>query len=109
MTNNQMKSSRSFQVVTAFRVQCLLCFVAGRRRTLEVQGVPLSLTRSSSAPQTFQLYSKYNQELLCKVFVHIRTRGLVNRRRVNHLFGPKKNRALPILPMSYQLSQSYYR
>lgn len=71
MTNNQMKSSRSFQ--------------------------------------TFQLYSKYNQELLCKVFVHIRTRGLVNRRRVNHLFGPKKNRALPILPMSYQLSQSYYR
>lgn len=67
------------------------------------------MTRSSSAPQTFQLYSKYNQELLCKVFVHIRTRGLVNRRRVNHLFGPKKNRALPILPMSYQLSQSYYR
>ncbi|XP_033480322.2 general transcription factor IIIC subunit 1 [Epinephelus lanceolatus] len=71
MTNNQMKSSRSFQ--------------------------------------TFHMYSKYNQELLCQVFIQCRKRGLVNRRRVNQPFGPKKNRALPILPMSYQLSQSYYR
>lgn len=59
--------------------------------------------------QTFQLYSKYNQELLCKVFIQCRKRGLVNRRRVHQPLGPKKNRALPILPMSYQLSQSYYR
>ncbi|XP_042341203.1 general transcription factor 3C polypeptide 1 [Plectropomus leopardus] len=71
MTNNQMKSSRSFQ--------------------------------------TFHMYSKYNQELLCQVFIQCRKRGLVNRRRINQPFGPKKNRALPILPMSYQLSQSYYR
>uniref|UniRef100_H3CS41 Uncharacterized protein n=1 Tax=Tetraodon nigroviridis TaxID=99883 RepID=H3CS41_TETNG len=65
--------------------------------------------KSSRSFQTFQLYSKYNQELLCKVFLQCRKRGLVNRRRVNQPFGPKKNRALPILPMSYQLSQSYYR
>ncbi|XP_029312111.1 general transcription factor 3C polypeptide 1 isoform X2 [Cottoperca gobio] len=71
MTNNQMKSSRSFQ--------------------------------------TFHMYSKYNQELLCQAFIQCRKRGLVNRRRINQPFGPKKNRALPILPMSYQLSQSYYR
>ncbi|XP_029367452.1 general transcription factor 3C polypeptide 1 [Echeneis naucrates] len=71
MTNNQMKSSRSFQ--------------------------------------TFHMYSKYNQELLCQVFIECRKRGLINRRRVNQPFGPKKNRALPILPMSYQLSASYYR
>ncbi|XP_047435192.1 general transcription factor 3C polypeptide 1-like [Mugil cephalus] len=71
MTNNQMKSSRSFQ--------------------------------------TFHMYSQYNQELLCQVFIQCRRRGLINRRRVSQPFGPKKNRALPILPMSYQLSQSYYR
>ncbi|XP_029706384.1 general transcription factor 3C polypeptide 1 isoform X2 [Takifugu rubripes] len=65
--------------------------------------------KSSRSFQTFQLYSKYNQELLCKVFLECRRRGLVNRRRVNQSFGPKKNRALPILPMSYQLSQFYYR
>ncbi|KAG8014610.1 General transcription factor 3C polypeptide 1 [Nibea albiflora] len=71
MTNNQMKSSRSFQA--------------------------------------FHMYSKYNQDLLCQAFIRCRKRGLVNRRRVNQPFGPKKKRALPILPMSYQLSQSYYR
>uniref|UniRef100_A0AAX7SKG7 B-block binding subunit of TFIIIC domain-containing protein n=1 Tax=Astatotilapia calliptera TaxID=8154 RepID=A0AAX7SKG7_ASTCA len=71
MTNNQMKTSRSFQI--------------------------------------FHLYSQYDQELLCKVFIQCRTRGLVNRRRISQQFGPKKNRALPILPMSYQLSQSYFR
>lgn len=43
------------------------------------------------------------------MFLQCRKRGLVNRRRVNQPFGPKKNRGLPILPMSYQLSQSYYR
>uniref|UniRef100_A0A3Q2WZL0 B-block binding subunit of TFIIIC domain-containing protein n=1 Tax=Haplochromis burtoni TaxID=8153 RepID=A0A3Q2WZL0_HAPBU len=71
MTNNQMKTSRSFQI--------------------------------------FHLYSQYDQELLCKVFIQCRKRGLVNRRRISQQFGPKKNRALPILPMSYQLSQSYFR
>uniref|UniRef100_UPI0037E74EBE general transcription factor 3C polypeptide 1 n=1 Tax=Semicossyphus pulcher TaxID=241346 RepID=UPI0037E74EBE len=65
--------------------------------------------KSSRSFQTFHMYSKYNQELLCQVFIQCRKRGLVNRRRVNQPFGPKKNRALPILPMSYQLSQSYYR
>ncbi|XP_070771379.1 general transcription factor 3C polypeptide 1 [Enoplosus armatus] len=65
--------------------------------------------KSSRSFQTFHMYSKYDQELLCQVFIQCRKRGLVNRRRVNQPFGPKKNRALPILPMSYQLSQSYYR
>uniref|UniRef100_A0A3B4UME3 Ral transcription factor IIIC subunit 1 n=1 Tax=Seriola dumerili TaxID=41447 RepID=A0A3B4UME3_SERDU len=65
--------------------------------------------KSSRSFQTFHMYSRYNQELLCQVFIQCRKRGLVNRRRVNQPFGPKKNRALPILPMSYQLSQSYYR
>ncbi|XP_034542767.1 general transcription factor 3C polypeptide 1 [Notolabrus celidotus] len=65
--------------------------------------------KSSRSFQTFHMYSKYSQELLCQVFIQCRKRGLVNRRRVNQPFGPKKNRALPILPMSYQLSHSYYR
>lgn len=65
--------------------------------------------KSSRSFQTFHIYSQYDQELLCQVFIQCRKRGLVNRRRVGQPFGPKKNRALPILPMSYQLSQSYYR
>lgn len=68
-----------------------------------------SQMKSSRSFQTFHMYSKYNQELLCKVFIQYRKRGLVSRRRVNRPFGPKKSRALPILPMSYQLSQTYYR
>ncbi|XP_050926445.1 LOW QUALITY PROTEIN: general transcription factor 3C polypeptide 1 [Lates calcarifer] len=68
-----------------------------------------SQMKSSRSFQTFHIYCKYNQELLCQVFIQCRKRGLVNRRRINQSFGPKKNRALPILPMSYQLSQSYYR
>ncbi|XP_072240808.1 general transcription factor 3C polypeptide 1 isoform X2 [Leuresthes tenuis] len=68
-----------------------------------------SQMKSSRSFQTFHTYSKYDQELLCKVFIQCRKRRLVNRRRINQSFGPKKNRALPILPMSYQLSQSYYR
>uniref|UniRef100_A0A665SYB4 Uncharacterized protein n=1 Tax=Echeneis naucrates TaxID=173247 RepID=A0A665SYB4_ECHNA len=66
-------------------------------------------SQTSAFFQTFHMYSKYNQELLCQVFIECRKRGLINRRRVNQPFGPKKNRALPILPMSYQLSASYYR
>uniref|UniRef100_A0A672YIJ6 Uncharacterized protein n=1 Tax=Sphaeramia orbicularis TaxID=375764 RepID=A0A672YIJ6_9TELE len=68
-----------------------------------------SQMKNSRSFQTFHMYSQYNQELLCQVFIHCRKRGLVNRRRVSKMFGPKKNRALPILPMSYQLSQSYFR
>uniref|UniRef100_A0A8C4IB21 General transcription factor 3C polypeptide 1 n=1 Tax=Dicentrarchus labrax TaxID=13489 RepID=A0A8C4IB21_DICLA len=68
-----------------------------------------SQMKSSRSFQAFHMYSKYDQELLCRAFIRCRKSGLVNRRRVNQPFGPKKNRALPILPMSYQLSQSYYR
>ncbi|CAL1600805.1 unnamed protein product [Knipowitschia caucasica] len=68
-----------------------------------------SQMKSSRSFQTFHVYSCYSQELLCQVFVQCRKRGLVNRRRINCGIGPKKNRALPILPMSYQLSLSYYR
>ncbi|XP_057700022.1 general transcription factor 3C polypeptide 1-like isoform X2 [Corythoichthys intestinalis] len=65
--------------------------------------------KSSRSFQTFQIYSQYPQELLCQVFIQCRKRHMVNRRRVHQSTGPKKNRALPILPMSFQLSQSYYR
>ncbi|KAM3864620.1 general transcription factor 3C polypeptide 1 [Diretmus argenteus] len=68
-----------------------------------------SQMKSSRSFQTFHMYSKYSQELLCQVFIQCRKRGLVNRRRFSKSYGPKKNRALPILPMSYQLSQTYYR
>uniref|UniRef100_UPI003AAA6387 general transcription factor 3C polypeptide 1 n=1 Tax=Centroberyx gerrardi TaxID=166262 RepID=UPI003AAA6387 len=68
-----------------------------------------SQMKSSRSFQTFHMYSRYSQEVLCQVFIQCRKRGLVNRRRVSKSYGPKKNRALPILPMSYQLSQSYYR
>uniref|UniRef100_A0A667WI02 Ral transcription factor IIIC subunit 1 n=1 Tax=Myripristis murdjan TaxID=586833 RepID=A0A667WI02_9TELE len=72
-------------------------------------GMSNSQMKSSRSFQTFHMYSRYCQEVLCQVFIQCRKRGLVNRRRVCKIYGPKKNRALPILPMSYQLSQSYYR
>ncbi|KAF5888566.1 general transcription factor 3C polypeptide 1 isoform X1 [Clarias magur] len=59
--------------------------------------------------QLFSLYSRYNQEVLQQVFLSCKKRGLMNRRRANKLLGPKKGRAIPCLPMSYQLSQQYYR
>ncbi|XP_055079571.1 general transcription factor 3C polypeptide 1-like [Periophthalmus magnuspinnatus] len=68
-----------------------------------------SQMKSSRSFQMFHVYSSYSQELLCQVFIQCRKRGLVNRRRINQNLGPKKNRALPILPMSYQLSHAYYR
>ncbi|KAJ3614800.1 hypothetical protein NHX12_018370 [Muraenolepis orangiensis] len=68
-----------------------------------------SQMKSSRSFQTFHMYSLFNQEVLCQVFIQCRKRCLVNRRRVNKDCGPKKNRALPILPMSYQLSQTYYK
>nr|XP_033818904.1 general transcription factor 3C polypeptide 1 isoform X2 [Geotrypetes seraphini] len=59
--------------------------------------------------QTFRLYKGFSEDVLLKAFVEYQIRGLVNRRRVNHTLGPKKKRALPFAPMSYQLSQTYYR
>ncbi|XP_074178864.1 general transcription factor 3C polypeptide 1 isoform X1 [Rhinolophus sinicus] len=59
--------------------------------------------------QTFRLYQEYKDQILVKAFMEFQKRSLVNRRRVSHSLGPKKNRALPFVPMSYQLSQSYYR
>ncbi|XP_001369962.2 general transcription factor 3C polypeptide 1 [Monodelphis domestica] len=59
--------------------------------------------------QTFRLYREYKDQILVKAFVECQKRSLVNRRRVNHTLGPKKSRALPFVPMSYQLSQTYYR
>ncbi|KAM4595765.1 general transcription factor 3C polypeptide 1 [Fundulus diaphanus] len=59
--------------------------------------------------QTFRTYTKYNQELLCRVFIQSKKRRLFNRRRITKSLEPKKNRGLPILPMSFQLSQTYYR
>lgn len=59
--------------------------------------------------QTFRLYQEYKDYVLVKAFMDYQKRSLVNRRRVNHTQGPKKNRALPFVPMSYQLSQTYYK
>ncbi|XP_014907115.1 general transcription factor 3C polypeptide 1 isoform X2 [Poecilia latipinna] len=59
--------------------------------------------------QTFHTYSKYNQELLCRVFVQCKKRRMFNRRRISKTLEPKKNRGLPMLPMSFQMSQTYYR
>lgn len=59
--------------------------------------------------QTFRLYREYRDDILVKAFMDSKQRSLVNRRRGNHSLGPRKSRALPFVPMSYQLSQSYYR
>ncbi|NXA41538.1 TF3C1 factor, partial [Eudromia elegans] len=65
--------------------------------------------KSCQSFQTFRLYREYQDDILVKAFMECQKRSLVNRRRVNHTLGPKKSRALPFVPMSYQLSQSYYR
>ncbi|KFO88541.1 General transcription factor 3C polypeptide 1, partial [Buceros rhinoceros silvestris] len=65
--------------------------------------------KSCQSFQTFRLYREYQDDILMKAFLECQKRSLVNRRRVNHTLGPKKSRALPFVPMSYQLSQSYYR
>uniref|UniRef100_A0A3B5MCZ8 Uncharacterized protein n=1 Tax=Xiphophorus couchianus TaxID=32473 RepID=A0A3B5MCZ8_9TELE len=59
--------------------------------------------------QTFHTYSKYNQELLCRVFVQCKKRRMFNRRRISKTLEPKKKRGLPMLPMSFQMSQTFYR
>uniref|UniRef100_A0A663F384 Ral transcription factor IIIC subunit 1 n=1 Tax=Aquila chrysaetos chrysaetos TaxID=223781 RepID=A0A663F384_AQUCH len=64
--------------------------------------------KSCQSFQTFRLYREYRDDILVKAFLECQKRSLVNRRRVNHTLGPKKSRALPFVPMSYQLSQSYY-
>ncbi|XP_066131590.1 general transcription factor 3C polypeptide 1 [Saccopteryx bilineata] len=68
-----------------------------------------SQMKSCQSFQTFRLYQEYKDHILAKAFMECQKRSLVNRRRVNHTLGPKKNRALPFVPMSFQLSQSYYR
>lgn len=70
---------------------------------------PALLTLGLAVLQTFRLYREYKDHILVKAFMECQKRSLVNRRRVNHMLGPKKNRALPFVPMSYQLSQTYYR
>ncbi|XP_066496947.1 general transcription factor 3C polypeptide 1 [Tiliqua scincoides] len=65
--------------------------------------------KSCQSFQTFRLYREYRDDILVKAFLDCQKRSLVNRRRGNHSLGPKKNRALPFVPMSYQLSQTYYR
>ncbi|KFQ49972.1 General transcription factor 3C polypeptide 1, partial [Pelecanus crispus] len=65
--------------------------------------------KSCQSFQTFRLYQEYQDDILMKAFLDCQKRSLVNRRRVTQTMGPKKSRALPFAPMSYQLSQSYYR
>ncbi|XP_042293819.1 general transcription factor 3C polypeptide 1 isoform X2 [Sceloporus undulatus] len=65
--------------------------------------------KSFQSFQTFRLYREYQDDILVKAFLECQKRSLVNRRRGNHSLGPKKSRALPFVPMSFQLSQSYYR
>ncbi|XP_036395311.1 general transcription factor 3C polypeptide 1-like isoform X1 [Megalops cyprinoides] len=74
--------------------------------TLVLSNSQMKICRSF---QTFHMYSRYNQDVLYQAFLKCQRRGLVNRRRVHKVLGPKKSRALPFMPMSYQLSQSYYR
>ncbi|CAN2391196.1 RNA polymerase III type 2 promoter sequence-specific DNA binding [Pristimantis euphronides] len=64
--------------------------------------------KSCRSLQTFRMYRQYRDDLLGKAFLGFQKRRLVNRRRGNPLLGPKKNRALPFVPMSFQLSQGYY-
>ncbi|MEJ1273854.1 general transcription factor III C 1 [Cricetulus griseus] len=73
----------------------------------------LSLSNSQSNScqsfQIFRLYREFREPVLVRAFMECQKRSLVNRRRVSHSQGPKKNRAVPFVPMSYQLSQSYYK
>ncbi|XP_015265433.1 PREDICTED: general transcription factor 3C polypeptide 1 [Gekko japonicus] len=68
-----------------------------------------SQMKSCQSFQTFRLYREYRDDILVKAFLDCQRRSLVNRRRGNHSLGPRKSRALPFVPMSYQLSQGYYR
>ncbi|XP_043945407.1 general transcription factor 3C polypeptide 1 [Protopterus annectens] len=59
--------------------------------------------------QTFHLYREFRDDILMEAFQEWQKLCLVNRRRGNASLAVKKNRALPFAPMSYQLSQSYYK
>ncbi|KAG1960129.1 general transcription factor 3C polypeptide 1 [Pimephales promelas] len=59
--------------------------------------------------QTFCLYTLYSEQVLSQAFQTCRSRALVNRRRPITKAHLKKCGSLPFLPMSYQLSQHYYR
>ncbi|KAM4697792.1 general transcription factor 3C polypeptide 1 [Rhinophrynus dorsalis] len=65
--------------------------------------------KSCRSLQTFRMYRTFCDDILVKAFLEFQNKRLVNRRRGNHTLGPKKNRALPFVPMSFQLSQAYYR
>ncbi|KAM4024518.1 general transcription factor 3C polypeptide 1 isoform 2-T2 [Anomaloglossus baeobatrachus] len=65
--------------------------------------------KSCRSLQTFRMYRQYREDILGKTFLEFQKKRLVNRRRGNHTSGPKKNRALPFVPMSFQLSQGYCR
>ncbi|KAM6972435.1 general transcription factor 3C polypeptide 1 [Aplochiton taeniatus] len=94
----------------------LACFSTEDIHTLVLSNLVQSTLAMSNSQmqscrsfQTFHIYSKYRQDVLCQVFLQCRKKGLVNRRRVSQYDGPKKSRAMPILPMSYQLSQTYFK
>ncbi|XP_063790294.1 general transcription factor 3C polypeptide 1 isoform X2 [Pseudophryne corroboree] len=74
--------------------------------TLALSDMQMNSCRSL---QTFRMYRQYRDDILVKAFVEFQRKRLVNRRRGNQTSGPKKNRALPFVPMSFQLSQTYYR
>ncbi|TRY86133.1 hypothetical protein DNTS_030204, partial [Danionella cerebrum] len=63
--------------------------------------------------QSFCQYTRFSESVLSRAFYTCRSRGLVNRRRPlfthKHTFHMKKSQSLPFLPMSYQLSQHYYK
>uniref|UniRef100_A0A8C5QIN2 Ral transcription factor IIIC subunit 1 n=1 Tax=Leptobrachium leishanense TaxID=445787 RepID=A0A8C5QIN2_9ANUR len=65
--------------------------------------------KSCRSLQTFRMYREFRDDLLVKAFLEFQKKRMVNRRRGNQTMGPKKNRALPFVPMSFQLSQAYYR
>lgn len=72
-------------------------------------GSPSSTSPLHVLLQIFRLYREFREPVLVRAFMECQKRSLVNRRRVSHSQGPKKNRAVPFVPMSYQLSQSYYK
>ncbi|XP_051993132.1 general transcription factor 3C polypeptide 1 isoform X3 [Xyrauchen texanus] len=65
--------------------------------------------KNYSAFPTFCMYTRYQEQVLSEAFQVCRKRGLVNRRRSSTIYDLKKCNALPFLPMSFQLSQHYYR
>ncbi|XP_071976894.1 general transcription factor 3C polypeptide 1 isoform X2 [Engystomops pustulosus] len=100
---NQEKSLEVLNSVDDIQVLVLQNLILS---TLALSDMQMKTCRSL---QTFRMYRQYRDDVLGKAFLEFQRKRLVNRRRGNHLLGPKKNRALPFVPMSYQLSQGYYR